>query len=92
MPFIQHLCASKDKMQYVSKEAHKIKSYADKHGLSFQEASWVKEAIRLCKEKKDVDWIKKAGYTPYSTQAKRREQIISILKQEKEKEDVQDYR
>lgn len=87
LPFIQHLCASKDNMQYVSKEAHKIKSYADKHGISFQEASCVKEAIRLCKEKKDVDWIKKAGYTPASTQAKRREQIISILKQEKEKED-----
>ena len=30
LPFIQHLCTTKDNMQLVSKEAHKTKSYAEK--------------------------------------------------------------
>jgi len=85
LPFILHLCASKDNMQLVSKEAHKIKSYAEKMGISFEEASYVKEAIALVKDKKDVAWIKEKGYTPATSSAKRRLQIVEILKREAEK-------
>jgi len=38
LPFILHLVPPKGSMQLVSKEAHKIKSYADKHKLTFEEA------------------------------------------------------
>ena len=49
VPFIQHLCAPMDNLQLVSKEAHKIKSYAEKHGLSFEEAAVKKEFIKFKK-------------------------------------------
>ena len=71
-------------MQLVSKEAHKIKSYAEKMGISFEEASYIKEAISLVKDKKDVAWIKEKGYTPATSSAKRRLQIVEILKREQE--------
>src|SRR5690554_3110739 len=38
LSFIQHLCAPKENMQLVKKEAHKIKSYAERKGISFEEA------------------------------------------------------
>lgn len=79
LPFIQHLCASKENMQYVSKEAHRVKSYADKHGLSFDEAYATKQAIALIKDKKDLTWLKERGIVPASNQKKRREQIVEYL-------------
>lgn len=82
LPFIQHLCASKDNMQYVSKEAHKVKSYADKHGVSYEVALCIKEAIRTCKEKKDLTFLEERGIIPDTSQAKRRKQIENILLEE----------
>lgn len=49
LPFIRHLCASKENMQLVTKEAHKIKSYAEKQGVSYEEAKAIKKAIEACK-------------------------------------------
>lgn len=39
-------------LQFVSKEAHKIKSYAEKQGISFEEAKLKKKVINICKDKK----------------------------------------
>lgn len=49
--FILHLLTTEDNMQLVCKEAHKIKSYADRHGISFEEAKVEKTIIEKCKKK-----------------------------------------
>jgi hypothetical protein len=79
IPYIIHLLASDDELAYVDKEVHKIKSYADRMGITLEAAMIEKEAIRLQKEKKDIDFIKKAGYTPASNAKLRRSQLIEIL-------------
>lgn len=80
MPFIQHLCASKSNMQYVDKEAHKIKSYAERMGITFEEALAIKQAIHLSKTKQDKQWLIQRGLNPASNEAARRKQIERILK------------
>lgn len=50
LPFIQHLCATKDNLQFVDKEAHKIKSYAERQGISFEEAIIRKKVIAMGKK------------------------------------------
>lgn len=42
---------TQDDLQFVSKEAHKIKSYAEKHNMSFEQAKKQKEYINICKSK-----------------------------------------
>lgn len=79
LPFIQHLCASKENMQYVDKEAHKIKSYAERMGISFEEALAIKEAIHLCKTKQDKRWLTERGIIPGSNASTRRKQIERVL-------------
>lgn len=82
VPFLQHLCASKDNMQYVSKEAHKIKSYAEKQGISFEEARIQKHALSICKTKKEKEWLLSQGLQPASTAIKRRQQVVDVLRKE----------
>ena len=69
-------------LQFVSKEAHKIKSYAEKQGISFEEAKAEKTAIELIKKCVDkqflIDHNVKAENIG-STQAVRRKQIVKIL-------------
>lgn len=81
-------------LQFVSKEAHKIKSYAEKQGISFEEAKAEKTAIELIKKGVDkqflIDHNIKAENIG-STQAVRRKQIVEILlelNKLKEKESV----
>lgn len=82
LPFIQHLCASKSNMQYVDKEAHKIKSYAERMGISFKEAVAIKKAIQICKAKQDKKFLIERGVTPASSAAGRRKQIEELLKEQ----------
>ena len=82
LPFINHLVPEKGTLQLVSKEAHKIKSYAERMGISFEEALCIKEAIRLCKEKKDLTFLEEREIIPATSQAKRRKQIENILLKE----------
>lgn len=79
-------------LQFVSKEAHKIKSYAEKQGISFEEAKAEKTAIELIKKGVDkqflIDHNVKAENIG-STQLKRRKQIVELLLEQnklKEKE------
>lgn len=79
LPFIQHLCASKENMQLVDPEAHKVKSYAEKEGITFEQALATKQAIAIIKAKNDRKWLEERGITPETNQAKRRIQIIEEL-------------
>lgn len=65
-----------DDLQMVCKSCHKIKSYADKYEMSFEQAKATKLAIELVNKKKDKQWLEQRNIVPASSQAKRREQII----------------
>ncbi len=78
--FIIHMLATEDELEVVGKEAHKIKSYAEKEGISFEEAVAVKKAIQLCKDNLDKEWLLSHNLVPASNKASRREQIINHLK------------
>lgn len=73
---------TEDDLAFVSKEAHKSKSYADKHGISFEEAVAIRKAIEICKNKQDKRWLEERGVVPESNAVKRRAQIEEILKNE----------
>jgi hypothetical protein len=58
---------------------HKIKSHADRSGLSFEDAKIEKETIKIIKEKKDKSFLIAKGITPATNAKKRREQIKEYL-------------
>lgn len=83
VPFVKGIVMiTLDDLQLVSKEAHKIKSYAEKQGISFEEAKAEKTAIELIKKGVDkqflIDHNVKAENIG-STQLKRRKQIVELL-------------
>lgn len=82
LPFIQHLCASKDNMQFVAKEAHKCKSYAERMGITYEEAVIQKEIIAIMNAKADRHWLESRGIVPASNAKKRRQQIEEKMKNE----------
>lgn len=71
-------------LQFVSKDAHKIKSYAERYNLSFEDAKATKQAIEFEKKgvKKVVDMLTKAGYNVPSSKDKRRDMLVKHFKQE----------
>lgn len=56
-PFILHLLTTHDNMQLLSKESHKIKSYAERVGISLEEAILEKKVIQF-KKLKSTEQIK----------------------------------
>lgn len=68
-----------DDLQFVSKKAHRIKSYAEKEGISFEQAKAIKEAIEMVKQKKEKQWLEERGITPSGNTASRRQQIVEYL-------------
>lgn len=54
LPFIMHLAPPKGSLQLVEKEAHKIKSYAERVGITYEEAVIEKDAIAWEKRNKGV--------------------------------------
>lgn len=77
-----HLIPEEGSLQLVSKEAHKIKSYSERMGISFEEAFWTKTAIDLIKTKIDKAWLEERNIVPASNQKARREQILEVLRNE----------
>lgn len=75
----------KDDLQMLCKPCHGIKTYADREGLSFEDATTYKKAIDLEKKgtKKVVDFLRKVGYTqPGKNKDARRIQLIEHFKGE----------
>lgn len=77
--FIKHLIPPPNSLQCVTKDAHKVKSYSERTGKSFEEANAEKQAILLCKEKADIEWLEARGVTPEKSSPKRRKQIVECL-------------
>lgn len=74
----------KEDLALLCKPCHKIKTYAERYGLTIAEAGPIKQAIEF--EKKGVSkvlaFIKESGIMPASTKDKRRDQLIAIFKGE----------
>lgn len=80
--FVERLLfITKDDLRLVCKNCNSTLAYAEKQGISFEEAMAVKKAIDIVKQKKDKQFLEERGIIPASTQAKRREQIEQILKE-----------
>lgn len=73
---------TEDDLQLVCKDCHKCKSYADKQGISFEEAMIVKKVIDIMKNKTDKKWLIDRGIIPESSQSKRRLQIEKRMQEE----------
>ena len=61
------------------KPCHKIKTHSERTGLTFEEARCDKEAICVCKTKKEGEWLAERGITPASNATKRRKQVYEWL-------------
>ncbi len=79
LPFIQHLCATKNNMQVVGKEAHKVKSYAERQGMSFEEALLEKKVIALLKDKRETARLLRENRMIAKNDKERREKVRNIL-------------
>jgi hypothetical protein len=87
--FVRHLCPNTDNLQLVTKEAHKVKSYAERHGMTFQQALMEKQAIAFSKlpveeQKKQLQSLFECGKidTIPSNAAARRKAYLEYLKKE----------
>jgi hypothetical protein len=78
LPFILHLIPPPDSLQLVDKEAHKVKSYAERRGISFEEALIDKEVISICKGD-EKQWLLDNRVKPMSNLKLRKQQIREIL-------------
>lgn len=83
--YVLHLLATDDNMQLVDKEAHKIKSYAERQGISYEEAVIEKKIISMLKKENvpsTVEFLSEHGYN--NVKAKdRRDVLRKILKGER---------
>ena len=79
LPFIQHLCATKDNMQVVSKEAHKVKSYAERMGMSFEDAQLEKQVIATLKDKRETARLLRENRMIAKNDSERRQKVREIL-------------
>lgn len=77
---------TEDSLQAACKDCHKSRNHQQRKNISFEEAQIERICIDLIKRKMDNEWLKSKGVKPESNQAKRRIQIVKILKEEKEKE------
>jgi len=83
--FVERLLyVTEDDLRLVCKDCNSALALAEKQGISLERARAEKTAIRLQKEKQDVQWLKENGIIPASNSAKRRIQIVEKLMEEKQ--------
>lgn len=79
--FIAHMLSSGDQLQLVQKQCHRTKSYADRQGISFEEAVVTKRVIEMEKNKTLTKWIEDNGQVPASNAKARRQQAIEMMQE-----------
>ena len=74
----------KEDLALLCKPCHKIKTYAERYGMTIAEAGPIKQAIEFEKKgvKKVVAFLKANGYNAGSNQEKRRDQLIDHFTKE----------
>lgn len=70
-------------LQIACKPCHKIKSYSEREGISFEHARAIKQAIEICKNKQDKQFLTGRGIKPATSAAGRRTQVEEVLKEGK---------
>ena len=71
-------------LQILSIEAHQIKTHAERHGMTYEEAKLDKQAIAIQDSKKDKQWLLDKGITQGKNAGIRKQQIIDYLRGENE--------
>lgn len=73
----------KEDLQMLCKPCHNIKTYAEREGMSLEDAKAHKQAIEMNKKsvKIVVDFLSKSGIMPAKTKDKRREQLVQYFKE-----------
>lgn len=66
-------------LAFVSKEAHKVKSYAERMGISFEQAVVEKRIINLMKDKKKVDVMLASNELPCNNDEVRKEGLRKLI-------------
>lgn len=80
--FVERLLfVTEDDLRLVCKPCHRAITYAEKEGISFEDAMATKKAIQLCGDNLDKQWLLDNNLVPASSKVKRREQIINHLKE-----------
>lgn len=67
-------------LQIACKPCHKIKSYSEREGISFEHAKAIKQAIEICKAKQDKKFLIERGIKPAASAPGRRTQVENVLK------------
>lgn len=80
--FERLFCVTIDDLRAVCTTCNSTLAYADKYGISFEEASAEKKAIELQKEKKDVEFLKSVGIEPGKNATIRRAQLKEYFMKE----------
>lgn len=82
--FVERLLyVTEDDLRLICKSCNTTLAYADKQGISFEEASLCKLAIDLNKKGMDKAWLESNGVKPAGSAAKRREQILTKLREDR---------
>ena len=68
-----------DDLEPMCKECHAVLTYMQKEGVDKNTATAEKQAIALCKDKADVEWLESKGIVPEKSSPKRRKQIVEYL-------------
>jgi len=79
--FVERLLyVTEDDLRLICKGCNSALAYADKQGITYEEAIGIKLAIDLCKKKKCTAWLIEHGIVPASSAPKRRKQIEEYMK------------
>ena len=71
--------------QLACKPCHKIETYREKMGITFEQAVTEKEVIRICKDVGSKEWLTSKWVVPDTNEKLRKQQIRNILINQEEK-------
>lgn len=81
--FVERLLyVTEDDLRLICKGCNSALAYADKQGISYEEAVREKKLIEICKTKKDTQFLKDRGIQPASNATKRKQQVREVLQNE----------
>ena len=78
--FVERLLyVTEDDLRLICKGCNSALAYADKQGISYEEAVREKKLIEICKTKKDTQFLKDHSIVPASNATKRKQQVREVL-------------
>lgn len=81
--FVERLLyVTEDDLRLICKGCNSALAYADKQGISYEEAVREKKLIKICKTKKDIQFLKDHNIVPASNATKRKAQVRGVLQNE----------